>query len=75
MQTANKFCDVSPVKLDPYPRLDRRYSSNEIAKVYGVSPRTVVQWMKNGTLEAMKIGKQWFSTAEALKEMERRSKI
>lgn len=53
----------------------RRYSSGEIAKAYGVSPRTVVQWIKTGQLEAMKIGKQWFSTAEALKEMERRAKI
>ena len=53
--------------------IERRYSSGEIAKVYGVSPRTVVQWIYSGRLEAVKIGKQWFCTAGAVKEMEQKA--
>lgn len=53
---------------DPLPR---RYSTAEVAKCYGVPPRTVVGWIKAGKLSAVRLGRTYYTTAEALKAMEK----
>lgn len=35
------------------------YSVKAVAEVFGVTPYTVREWCKNGTLEAVQPGKEW----------------
>ena len=36
------------------------YSSYETAEIFGVTFRTIYTWIRNGKLQAVKIGRQWY---------------
>ena len=38
---------------------ERGYSPEEIAKAWSLNEATVRRWCRNGTLPAVKLGKQW----------------
>ena len=44
------------------------YTATEAAKIMGIMPRTVWQYIKDGKLSARKIGRSWKITPECLKE-------
>ena len=50
--------------------IPRRYTCAEVARCYGVNARCVNGWIKEGRLNAVRIGNRYYITAEALKEME-----
>ena len=56
--------------MEAREQLARRYTCAEVAKCYGVNARCVNRWIKEGRLNAVRIGKRYYITAEALKEME-----
>ena len=56
--------------MEAREQLARRYTCAEVAKCYGVNARCVNGWIKEGRLNAIRIGNRYYITAEALKEME-----
>lgn len=38
---------------------DKIYGAPELAKFFGVTPKTIWEWCKKGKLPAFKIGKEW----------------
>ena len=60
--------------METREQLARRYSCAEVAKCYGVNARCVNGWIKEGRLNAVRIGNRYYITAEALKEMEAKKK-
>lgn len=49
----------------------RRYTCKEVAQCYGVTYRTVHEWIKSGQLHAVHIGRRYYVTADDLLAMER----
>lgn len=60
--------------MEAREQLARRYSCAEVAKCYGVNARCVNEWIREGRLNAIRIGNRYYITAEALKEMEAEKK-
>lgn len=52
--------------------MEKFYSCEQIAERYSVHIVTVWRWIRKLELPAIKIGKQYFITAEALEEFERK---
>lgn len=50
--------------------MDRFYTCEEIAEIYGVKITTVWAWIREGKLKAMKLGKNYRISKEALPEFE-----
>lgn len=48
----------------------RRYTCKEVAQCYGVTYRTVHEWIKSGRLNAVRVGKRYYVTADDLRAME-----
>lgn len=38
---------------------DKIYGADQLAKFFGVTPKTIWEWCKKGRLPAFKIGKEW----------------
>lgn len=38
---------------------EKIYGAPELAKFFGVTPKTIWEWCKKGKLPAFKIGKEW----------------
>ena len=47
----------------------RRYTTYEVAEIFGVTFRTVYNWMRAGKLRAVKIGSRWYIPKEAVSEL------
>ena len=52
--------------------LENFYSCEQIAERYGVHVVTVWRWIRKAELPAIKIGRQYFITHDALAEFERK---
>lgn len=39
--------------------MDKYYSPLEVASILNVSPRTILNWIKKGELEALKVGRTY----------------
>lgn len=50
--------------------MDRFYTCEEIAEIYGVKIATVWAWIREGKLKAMKLGKTYRISKEVLPEFE-----
>lgn len=48
--------------------MNKIYTIKEIAEILQVTERTVYTWARSGKLKAIKIGKSWRVTQEALDE-------
>lgn len=44
------------------------YSIHEIEEILQVTQRTIYNWIKSGKLKAVKIGKEWRVTEDALED-------
>lgn len=49
--------------------MQRHYTSYETAEIFGVTFRTVYNWMRAGKLRAVKIGSRWYIPEEAVSEL------
>lgn len=45
---------------------DRYHTVREVASIFKVEPATVRLWIKNGELAAIKVGKAWRITRQAM---------
>lgn len=45
------------------------YTCYEAVEIFGVSLRTVYNWIRKGTLRAVKIGKSWYIPKAAVSEL------
>ncbi len=45
------------------------YTSYEAAEVFGVTFRTVYNWVRSGKLQAVKIGRRWYIPKEAVNDL------
>jgi len=48
---------------------DIYYTTEDLAKLFKVHPRTIIRLIENGQLEASKIGGQWRISASSLGKM------
>ena len=53
---------------------ERRYSTTEIARIFGVCRQQVYKWRMLGVLEMSKPGKSWVATETALLDLIEKSK-
>lgn len=53
----------------------KMFGCKEVAKRYGVKAQTVRNWIKNGYIPAVKIGKQFFVSPEDLFRFEQEKRI
>lgn len=44
------------------------YTILEVAKIFGVTRRSVYSWLKEGKIKAFKVGREWRFTEEALRD-------
>lgn len=44
------------------------YTILEVSKIFGVTRRSVYSWLKEGKIQAFKVGREWRFTEEALRE-------
>ncbi len=45
------------------------YTAYEAAEVFGVNIRTIYNWTRSGKLRAVKIGKRWYISKGAVKNL------
>lgn len=53
--------------------MDKVYTCNEIAERYGVKISTVYKWIRDGAMEAIRIGKAYRVKESAVLEFEERN--
>lgn len=51
--------------------MEKFYDCKQIADIYGVSIRTVWEWIKSGKLKAVRVGKLYRIRKEDLEEFEK----
>lgn len=51
--------------LDPCPEL---MSASDVARLLGVTPRTVLTWLKDGAIPGVRLPSQWVVIREELRE-------
>ena len=54
--------------------MDKRYSCEEVANIYGIQVRTVWDWIRKKKLPAVRIGKQYYVSADDLRQLESKHK-
>lgn len=52
--------------------MEKFYSCEQVAERYGVHVVTVWRWIRKAELSAIKIGRQYFVTADAIEQFENR---
>ncbi len=48
----------------------KRFTVEQVAATYHTTPRRVREWVRDGDIEAVKVGKRFFFTEKNLKDME-----
>ncbi len=60
--------EVEPAGIAPDPQPEKLMTSEEVADLYSVAPTTIRKWVREGKLEAVRLGKHMrFKRSEVIR--------
>ncbi len=61
--------------INPTAEPDRLFTTDEVAEYFSVHRRTIVNWIEEGRLDAVKPSRRYLVSGQAILEKVKRSKV